>query len=104
DGFGDELALRSASRRPARLPQGECAVVHQLEEAARASAMLNVRPARLRNRRHVKAVTVGDEGDFAIGEAVEVAVPLKVPPDAIGAHLGLHGPDAWRHRDIEKSV
>src|SRR5262245_51683357 len=78
---GREVACADVLAIATIVGKGECAVIHQLEEAARASAVLNVRPARLRDRRHVETVTVGDEGDFAIGEAVEVAVPLEVLPE-----------------------
>jgi hypothetical protein len=84
--------------------ESEGAIVEELEETARTAPVLDIRPTGLRNRRHVEAVARSDERRFVLGEPIELAVPLEVLPDAIDAHFGLHGPDAGRRGNIEKSV
>ena len=79
-------------------------IIDYLEKATWTASMLDVGPTRLRNRRHVEAVTIGNERRFVLSETIELAVPLEVLPDAIRAHLGLYGPNAGRHGDIEESV
>src|SRR5262245_37741334 len=78
-------------------------LIHDLEEAARTAPMLDVGPTRLRNRRHVEAVAIGNERRFVLSEMIELAVPLEVLPDAIRAQLGLYGPNAGGRSDIEES-
>ncbi len=43
--------------------------------------MLNVGPARFRNRRHVEAIASGDKLRFGIGELIERPVPAEIGVD-----------------------
>src|SRR5690242_4274276 len=66
--------------------------------------MLNVRPPRFRNGRHVEAVPLRDEGNFVRRELVRQAIAFKVLIDAIAAHRSLDGSDTGRRGDIEESI
>ena len=84
--------------------KGERMIIDQLKETARAAPMLDVVPSRFRNGRHVKAIAIGNERSLILAEAIELAAALEGLPDAIRTHLGLHGPDAGCHGDVQKSI
>jgi hypothetical protein len=62
--------------------------------------VLDVRPAGLRNGRHVEAVAIGNEGRLVLGKAIELALAFEVLPEAIRTHFSLRDPDAWRYSDL----
>ncbi len=94
----DVLAIAAIVR------EGQRSIVQHLQKAARSAAMLKVGPARLRHRGHVEAVALRDEGGFAFGEPVGLAVALEVAPQVVGAHGGLRRLHAGRQGDVHEAI
>src|SRR5208337_5166717 len=74
------------------------------QEAGRTATVLDIRPTRLRDSRHIEAVALRDERDLVRCEFVELTMALEVLPNPVSAHRRLRGTDAWSHSDIQESV
>jgi hypothetical protein len=98
------IAQRDVLPVAAEVGDGERFVIEHADEARRSAAVLHVRPAGFRHRRHVETVARRDELPFAVGEAIERPVALERRPviaAAVGVLRFLH---ARRACDIEKAV
>ena len=102
--IGGEIAEADILPIAGEIRERQRPVVDHAQEAARAAAMLDVRPAGLRDARHVEAVAFGDKGHLVVGEAVERAVAFEILPQMRAGILRLRRLDAGRDRDVQKSV
>ncbi|MNL30415.1 hypothetical protein D3C87_1521500 [compost metagenome] len=100
---GSQIAGADVLSVAAIIGKGQSSLINDFEKTGIASTMLNVGPARFRDRCHIEAVTCGDESDLVFCEGIG-GTAIITQPDLVHAHGRLSGSDAWRHGDFKEMI
>ena len=99
-----EIAGADVLAVAAKVRDRQRCLVEHADEAGRAAAVLHIRPAALRDGRHIEAVALSDERRLGCGKTVRRAVSAEVRPEFAAAIGLLRGAHAGSRGDVEESV